>query len=144
MKYSIYIKGCHNNYDNSASLAFAVLCNGKLLATKSAKFVDVIPTKETNIPILRYKGQFQMEIYAIGWALSFIDDDDAVCVIWTNNSAVAGWIAGWEVPEDYTKMFDICMKYAKGKTITAEWIPKTSEDEWNVFVNNEAFQKLKI
>ena len=104
MKYEIYIKGCYEVDSNSASTALAIVSGGEAVNKKSAKFDNEIPTRDGNpIPLLKKRGQFQMELYAIIWALTLLDPSADDIVIYSNVQAVVVWInAG------FGKDSDIC------------------------------------
>lgn len=150
MKYEIYIKGCWDGKSNSASTALAIVCDGKAINKKSAKFDNEIPTKNGQpIAILKNRGQFQMELYAIVWALTLLEPSDDDIVIYSNVQAVVGWInAGFgresDIPEDYRKFFNACRTMSKGRRITGEWMPKSTDNEWNKLVNDVAFELIRM
>lgn len=141
MKYEIYIKGCHEG--DKASLGFIVTRGDAYIHGKVAKFENEIPTKGEPIPLLPHKGQYQMEIYAITWALSTIADSDAVIMVYTNNRAVSTWINKWGVSDEYENIFSVCRSLRFGRDITSEWMPKSSENKWNKMVNEETYNILQ-
>lgn len=145
MKYEIYIKGCYDRDRNCASTAFVAVSDGEAVEKRSAKFDEIIPTKNgVPIPILPNKGQYQMELYALAWALSLLRTTGSDMVIYTNNQAVAGWLNKMDVPDDYKKIFSLCKKMAKGNRTVAEWMPKMKGDKWNKLVNDVVFELIKM
>lgn len=139
MTYEIYIKGKAD--DNWSSCGVVVLKDGKQIFSNGKFFEEWILTKRWRIPIIKNKGQFQMELYALAWGLTYCKDNSDVKV-YSNNLAVVAWINKWEVPEDYNKVFDFCRHWGEMKTISAYHVKKDT-NEWMDMAETEATFILK-
>lgn len=143
MKYEIYVKGCGDSSNNAATCALVLKCNGEYLHKTAIRFEEYIG-RGTDYPVIDNKAQFQMELYAIAWAMSFVADKSASFKVYTNNLAVAGWIKKWDVPDDYRNLFRACRLLLNGRKIDAEHIRKDSDIEENKQVNDAANYLLKM
>lgn len=137
MEIEIYIKGCEDAKRSCASCAFVIRSVNGDFWKRAIRFEDNIG-KNGATPIIPNKGQFQMELYALAWALSLVKDADAEFKVYSNNTAVVGWINKWDVPDDYVDMFNVCDALLMGRAIKSEHIPKKSEKEENRKVNEAA------
>lgn len=143
MKYDIYIKGCYGKEDNSASLSFVLVVDGKIVERRAAKFDNYIRTRGGYIAILKNRGQFQAELCALAWALYYAKEDADIDV-YTNNSAVAGWLLNGHVPADYADLHSVCLRLAGDRTMTAKWIAKKDGNNFNKIANDVAFELIKL
>lgn len=126
MIYNVYIKGkCEENVASCGLVIFTE--KDEMIERHGAVFEDFISTKNIVISILPHKGQYQMELYALAWALTYCKDNSIINV-YSNNSAVVKWINEWSVSADYQSVFDFCEWYGRGKTIKAYHIKKG----WNL------------
>ena len=85
MKIEIYIKGCEDAKRSCASCAFIMKREDGEFWKRAIRFEDNIGKSGTN-PIIPNKGQYQMELYALAWALSLVKDEDAKFVVYSNNN----------------------------------------------------------
>lgn len=136
MTYEIYIKGCADR-ESGASCAFVVKDEKGECQKRGIRFEDFIGKGEKH-PVLPNKGQFQMELYALSWAMSLVNDDDAVFKVYSNNMAVVGWVNKWDVPDDYIDLMNYCDNILHGRDISAEHISKKSNVVENRLVNDAA------
>lgn len=143
MKIEIYIKGCADAKRSCASCAFVISSEKGYWGKRAIRFEDNIG-KNGAIPIIPNKGQYQMELYALAWALSLVKDEDAEFIVHSNNAAVVGWVNNWDVPDDYIDLFNTCDTLLAGRMIEAAHIPKKSEQEDNVQVNEAAAYLLGL
>ena len=134
--YDIYIKG--RAHDNIASCAIIVIEDGVEIFSGGMRFVDNIQTQSGVIPLLPYKSQYQMELYALAWALTKCKEDSYVN-IYTNNIVFKTWIERMIVGDAYENLFYYCKNFAKGKTIMVEHVKKGS-DEYTKKSNDIAMQ----
>lgn len=134
MTYEIYIKGKADG--NVASCGVVVLKDGKQIFSNGKVFEEYIRTKDEIIPLIEYKSQFQMELYALAWGLTYCEDNNEVKV-YSNVLAVVGWVNKWEVPEDYESVFDYCRYWGEKNTITAYHVKKGTND-WMDIADTEA------
>lgn len=138
MKYEIYIKGCYEKEKNAVSFAFAVIEDGDAFEKRLAKYVEQIKTRAAIIPILPNKGQFQAELCAVAWAMFYLPKDASDVVVYSNNQTIVGWLNKWDCPDDYVDLLSVCRSMSNGRIGRAEWISKSSDNEWNVLVNEVA------
>jgi len=122
--YDIYIKG--RSHDNIASCSIIVIEDGVEIFSGGMRFVDNIQTQSEVIPLLPYKSQYQMELYALAWALTKCKENSYVN-IYTNNIVFQTWIERMEVGRDYKNLFDYCKKFMNGKKLVAQHIKKCSD-----------------
>lgn len=125
MKYEIYIKGKADGL--KASCGVVVLKEGEQIMSNGKFFEEYISTKGEKIPLIEYKGQFQMELYALAWGLTYCADG-AEIEVYSNNLAIVGWINKWEVSEEYGPVFGYCRHWAERKTIHASHIKKGTNE----------------
>ena len=122
--YDIYIKG--KGWKQTASCAIFVVEDGCELFKGGKGFADFIPTKDGDIPILPYKEQYQMELYALAWALSKCHAEADV-TFYTNNMAFRKWIERGSAPPEYENLFRYCVRFMEGKNINMEHVKKGSD-----------------
>lgn len=123
--YDIYIKG--RGHGDVASCAIIVIEDGVETFSGGMRFVDVIRTQSEEIPLLPYKSQYQMELFALAWALTKCKEDARVNV-YTNNIVFKTWIERMEVGADYEDLFVYCKRFMQGKEVTAEHVKKGGDD----------------
>lgn len=119
--YDVYIKG--RAHDDVASCAIIVVENDVEIFSGGMNFDRCILTNEETIPLLPYKAQYQMELYALAWALTKCKENSFVNV-YTNNVVFATWIERWIVGADYEPVFQYCKRFCKGKSITPIHVKK--------------------
>lgn len=144
MKYEIYIKGCWERRDNSISLAFVVTKDGTAIEKRYAKYTSEIKMRTGTATIIPNKGQYQAELCALAWALSYCANGDAEFTVYSNNQCVVGWINKDKCPDDYADLFSICQRLAKGRIEKAEWIAKSDGNAWNRLMNDAASNILNM
>lgn len=125
MKYQIFIKGKANGLQ--ASCGVVVLKEGELIMSNGKLFREYISTKKEKIPLIEYKAQFQMELYALAWGLTYCAFDSEI-EVYSNNLAIVGWINKWEVSEEYEPVFDYCKHWVERKTIHATHVRKGTNE----------------
>ncbi len=123
--YEIYIKGKADGL--KASCGLVVLKEGEQVMSNGKFFEEYIFTKSEKVPLIEYKAQFQMELYALAWGLTYCVDG-AEIEVYSNNLAIVGWINKWEVSEEYEPVFDYCKHWAERKTIHASHIKKGTNE----------------
>jgi hypothetical protein len=122
--YDVYIKGrAHNNI---ASCAIIIIEDGVEIFSGGMRFVDNIQTQSEVIPLLPYKSQYQMELYALAWALTKCKEDSYVN-IYTNNIVFKTWIERMEVGIGYNDLFTYCKKFMNGKKVEVQHVKKGSD-----------------
>lgn len=124
-EYQIYIKG--RGHDDIAACAIVIVENGIEFFSGGKFFEGFIPTKNEVIDLLPNKMQYQMELYAIAWALTFCIKPAKVTFL-TNNLAVKRWLEKGEVNEDYADIYEYCKKLSKGIEIKYEHIKKGTDE----------------
>lgn len=134
--YDIYIKG--RGHDNVASCAIVIIKDGVEVFSEGRRFVNAIPTRAGKIDLLPNRAQYQMELYALAWALTKCENDSIVKV-YTNNIVSQTWIERMVVGDAYENLFYYCKNFAKGKTIMVEHVKKGS-DEYTKKSNDIAMQ----
>ena len=143
MTYEIYIKGCAERNGLAATCAMAVKVNAEYLQKSAIRFEKYIG-KSNEYPIIKNKAQYQMELYALAWALSSVQDATASFKVYSNNLPVVTWINQWDVPEDYEDIFKACDILLHYREISAEHIRKDADNETNRLVNKAAEYILGI
>lgn len=124
-EYQIYIKG--RGHDDIAACAIVIIENGIEFFSGGKFFEGFIPTKNEVIDLLPNKMQYQMELYAVAWALTFCIKPATVTIL-TNNLAVKRWLEKGEVNEDYADIYEYCKKFSKDITMKYEHIKKGTDE----------------
>lgn len=124
-EYQIYIKG--RGHEHLASCAIIVIENDIEIFSGGKLFDGFIPTKEGIIGVLPNKMQYQMELYALAWALTFCIKP-ATATVFTNNLAVKGWLEKGRVSEDYNDIYEYCKKFSQNISIKYKHVKKGTDE----------------